>query len=153
MNDRPFGFDTLDIQAVLVTEGDETSAHPFGPDTVTVPVVLVPPGGQAPGGDYFCAGVVMRPRRGSAAANQPEDRAEQPDEREDTALPRTRFRFGTGVPRNPGSGGDPAATGVKAWRGMAEGRAGAGYGVVAAPKTPPAKASTPRPEADAAQKI
>ena len=129
MNDSPFGFETLDIPAVLATDGGETAAHPFGIDVVAVPVVLVPPGGQAPAGDYFSAGVVMRPKPRNApdTENQQADPTEPPDDREadreggqqDGGLPRTRFRFGTGMPPNPGSGDDPVAKGAKTWRGMA----------------------------------
>ena len=124
MSDRPFGIDTLDVQAVLATDEDQTSAPPFGPDTVTVPAVLVPEGGQAPGGDYVRVGIVKRPRsqRDADTANQPPDRGAQLDNRENSALPGGQFRFGTGVPPNPGSGEDPVATGVKVWRGMTAGR-------------------------------
>ena len=65
MSDRPFGFDTLTIPAVLIKDGDpeaaEAAARVLGFGAVRVPAVLVPDGGAPPGGGYVKLGVMEQP--------------------------------------------------------------------------------------------
>ena len=72
MSDRPFGFDTLTIPAVLVSDGDPASAQEaawtVGFDAIRLPAVLVPVGGTPPAGDYVKLGVIARPIKAKVAS-------------------------------------------------------------------------------------
>lgn len=121
MNDRPFGFDTLTIHAVLVTDGDpasaRTAAAAVGFDAVRLPAVLVPPGGPPPAGDYVMLGLMTRPLPARRAA-APSDARENSGEA--APLPKTRYRKNPGHPPTPGQGRDPLAVGIETWQGMAK---------------------------------
>jgi muramidase (phage lysozyme) len=156
MNDRPFGFDTLTIPAVLVSDGDpasaRTAAAAIGFDAVRLPAVLVPPGGPPPAGDYVMLGLMTRPlpaRRAAAPSDARENSAEA------APLPQSRYRKNPGHPPTPGQGRDPLAVGIETWQGMAkQGRIARARdtGAPTTQKAPPPKVPVARPVDEAAKK-
>jgi hypothetical protein len=129
MNDRPFGFDTLTIPAVLTADGDphaaETVARELGFDAVRVPAILVPEGGAPPRGDYIKFGVMIQLNRasGDTAGTEtkipPAGRDLDPDP---TRLPKPHHHAESGAksrqPPRFEQTKDPVATGIRSWRGM-----------------------------------
>lgn len=139
MSDRPFGFDTLTIPAVLVSDGDPASAQEaawtVGFDAIRLPAVLVPVGGTPPAGDYVKLGVIARPIKAKVASPTmtPEEQSfpsAPTDEIGPQLLPRTRYRQNGLEPGNPPNinlqpgSPDPVQAGIAARRVLAGPRAG-----------------------------
>ncbi len=114
-DDRPFGYDTLTLDAVVARD-DQVSAANIAQtlryDAVKVPAVLVQEGGTAPGYPYIYMGK-MACSRIEGAAQAPASRApdwpsdEPQGENPVPRLPRTRFRFGAAL--LGGQGANPPA--------------------------------------------
>lgn len=114
--DLPFGHDTLTLRAAIIPAGaavdvsDQDIAGTLGPDVVRIPAILVPHGGPPPGDPYVCFGKTMvHPREDEARGGtvSPVDVSVRGDDSAGSPLPRTRFRFGTGLLKQPSAGAPP----------------------------------------------
>ena len=71
--DRPFGNDTINLEGVVIPEGEEASMHgliaALGHEAVQVPALLVPEGADPPSNPYVYVGSTTSPRTNGTAGS------------------------------------------------------------------------------------